>query len=100
MRHNSVTCAALAEAHSPSGCAIRCIAVGAIPIGRLIRCPRTRVDRSRCETSTSIRGKKRYLQIGISNICCKGKVLMQENYFLFVKGLFQEKSNSLYFYGL
>ena len=55
--------AALAVALSPSGCAIRCIAVGAIPIGMDTSFPRTLVFIQRCETSTIIFGISRYLEM-------------------------------------
>ena len=67
--------AALAVAHSPSGCAIRCIAVGAIPIGMDTSFPRTLVFIQRCETSTIIFGISRYLEMkGIRKIYMRGCV--------------------------
>ena len=67
--------AALAVAHSPSGCAIRCIAVGAMPIGMDTSFPRTLVFIQRCETSTIILGINRYLKMkGIRKIYMRGCV--------------------------
>ena len=67
--------AALAVAHSPSGCAMRCIAVGAIPIGMDTSFPRTLVFIQRCETSTIIFGISRYLEMkGIRKIYMRGCV--------------------------
>jgi hypothetical protein len=48
--------AARAVASSPSGCAIRCDAIGATMSGRAIGWPSTVVASETCETSTSIRG--------------------------------------------
>jgi hypothetical protein len=47
----------LALPHSPSGCAIRCMAVGEIPIGISTFVPRTVVDWSRQDTSRINRGR-------------------------------------------
>lgn len=47
----------LALPHSPSGCAIRCMAVGAIPIGIATFVPSTVVVWSRQDTSRIIRGR-------------------------------------------
>lgn len=46
----------LAVAVSPSGWAMRCIAVAATQTGMLIFCPKTEVDRSITDTSLSTRG--------------------------------------------
>uniref|UniRef100_A0A182Q1K1 Uncharacterized protein n=1 Tax=Anopheles farauti TaxID=69004 RepID=A0A182Q1K1_9DIPT len=51
--------AARAFATSPSGCAIRCMAVGEIPIGIENRSPKTVQDRSLTEPPCSIRGRIR-----------------------------------------
>jgi hypothetical protein len=48
--------AAFDVAHSPSGCAIFCIAVGAMQIGEETRSPNTVVDVSILLTSTKILG--------------------------------------------
>ena len=49
--------AARADASSPAGCARWWVPVGASITGRLIRCPKTSVDKSRRLTSTSTRGR-------------------------------------------
>jgi len=48
--------AARAVASSPSGCAIRCDAIGATMTGRAIGWPRIVVASDTCETSINIRG--------------------------------------------
>lgn len=53
----------LAFAHSPSGCAMRCIAAGAIPIGIEIFSPKIVVLISLFETSLKNRGLILYLKI-------------------------------------
>uniref|UniRef100_A0A182UKM5 Uncharacterized protein n=1 Tax=Anopheles melas TaxID=34690 RepID=A0A182UKM5_9DIPT len=51
--------AAFAFATSPSGWAIRCMAVGEMAIGIEKRCPNTVQERSRVEPPCSIRGRIR-----------------------------------------
>lgn len=51
----------LAIATSPSGCAILCMAVGAMPIGKGTFCPRMVVEISRDDTSRRMQDCKRIL---------------------------------------
>lgn len=51
----------LAFAHSPSGCAILCIAVGEIPTGIDTLLPKTTVDKSVFDTFLRQRGRILYL---------------------------------------
>lgn len=56
----------LAFAISPNGCAIRCMAVGAMHNGIDIGEPNTVVSKSSCDTFTIIRGRNRNLMYTMS----------------------------------
>jgi len=63
MKTAPFSCAALAVATSPTGCANLCDAVGAIPNGRADRRSRTFVEMERLDTSLKTRGFNLILRI-------------------------------------
>lgn len=58
----------LAFAHSPSGCAILCIAVGEIPTGIETLVSKTTVDRSVFDTFLKQRGRILYLYVNRASL--------------------------------